>query len=62
MPADRIERHDYLRDKLIAITVRGECMEPTFYEGDLVVNAAETQPVAGVERGRADNRRSEGNV
>jgi SOS-response transcriptional repressor LexA len=48
VPTDWIERHGYYRDKLIAITVRGESMEPTFYEGDLVViNTADTQPVAG---------------
>jgi len=48
VPTDWIERHGYYRDKLIAITVRGESMEPTFYEGDLVViNTADTTPVAG---------------
>lgn len=48
VPTDWIERNGYSREKLIAITVRGESMEPTFYEGDLVViNTADTQPVAG---------------
>lgn len=48
VPTDWINRNNYGRDKLIAITVRGESMEPTFYEGDLVViNTADTQPVAG---------------
>jgi phage repressor protein C with HTH and peptisase S24 domain len=48
VPTDWIERRGYRRDDLIAITVRGESMEPTFYEGDLVViNTADTQPVAG---------------
>lgn len=48
VPTDWIERNGYSRDKLIAITVRGESMEPTFYEGDLVViNTADTQPAAG---------------
>lgn len=48
VPTIWMERHGYSRDKLIAITVRGESMEPTFYEGDLVViNTADTQPVAG---------------
>lgn len=48
VPTDWINRNNYSRDKLIAITVRGESMEPTFYEGDLVViNTADTQPVAG---------------
>lgn len=48
VPTAWIERNGYNRDKLIAIRVRGESMEPTFYEGDLVViNTADTQPVAG---------------
>jgi phage repressor protein C with HTH and peptisase S24 domain len=48
VPTDWIERNGYSRAKLIAITVRGESMEPTFYEGDLVViNTADIQPVAG---------------
>ena len=48
VPTDWIERNGYHRNRLIAITVRGESMEPTFYEGDLVViNTADTQPVAG---------------
>jgi len=48
VPTDWIHRHGYHRDKLIAITVRGESMEPTFYEGDLVIiNTADTKPVAG---------------
>lgn len=48
VPTDWIKRNGYSRDKLIAITVRGESMEPTFYEGDLVViNTADVQPVAG---------------
>lgn len=48
VPTDWIERNGYSRDKLIAIDVRGESMEPTFYEGDLVViNTADTLPVAG---------------
>lgn len=37
VPTDWIERNGYDRTKLIAIVVRGESMEPTFYEGDLVV-------------------------
>lgn len=45
---DWIERHGYHRDKLIAMTVRGESMESTFHEGDLViVNTADTQPIGG---------------
>lgn len=37
VPTDWLERNGFDRTKLIAITVRGESMEPTFYEGDLVV-------------------------
>lgn len=48
VPTDWIERRGYHRDNLIAIRVRGESMEPTFYEDDLVViNTADTAPVAG---------------
>jgi len=48
VPTDWMERRGYHRDKLIAITVRGESMEPTFYEGDLVViNTADKQLVDG---------------
>lgn len=48
VPTDWLERRGYRRDELIAITVRGESMEPTFYEDDLVViNTADKQPVDG---------------
>lgn len=48
VPTDWMERRGYSRDKLIAIRVRGESMEPTFYEDDLVViNTADTRPVDG---------------
>lgn len=48
VPTAWIERHGYMREKLIAITVRGESMEPTFYEGDLVIiNTADRTPVSG---------------
>lgn len=46
VPTDWMERHGYSRDKLIAIRVRGESMEPTLYEDDLVViNTADKQLV-----------------
>lgn len=49
VPTDWMMRNNYSRDKLIAITVRGESMEPTFYEGDLViVNTADQSPVDGM--------------
>lgn len=48
VPTDWMDRRGYRRDDLVAITVRGESMEPTFYEGDLVViNTADKQPVDG---------------
>lgn len=48
VPTDWMERRGYRRDDLIAITVRGESMEPTFYEDDLVViNVADKQPMDG---------------
>jgi hypothetical protein len=48
VPTDWIERRGYHRDNLIAIRVRGESMEPTFYEDDLVViNTADKSPVDG---------------
>lgn len=48
VPTDWMERRGYHRDHLIAITVRGESMEPTFYEDDLVIiNTADRQPADG---------------
>lgn len=48
VPTDWIERNGYDRSKLIAIVVRGESMETTFYEGDLVtVNTADQKLVDG---------------
>lgn len=48
VPTDWIERNGYDRSKLIAIVVRGESMESTFYEGDLVtVNTADQKLVDG---------------
>lgn len=49
VPTEWLERKGYSREKLIAITVRGESMEPTFYEGDLViVNTADQALVDNV--------------
>lgn len=48
VPTDFIERNGYDRSKLIAIIVRGESMETTLYEGDLVVvNTADQKLVDG---------------
>lgn len=47
--ADWIRRNGYDRDKLLAIRIRGESMETTFHEGDLVIiNTADKVPVDGV--------------
>jgi len=48
VPADWIMRHGFGRDNLIAIRVKGESMEPTLYEDDLVViNTADKKMVDG---------------
>lgn len=48
IPTHWIVQRGYSPASLIAIHVRGESMEPTFYAGDLVVlNTADTQPVDG---------------
>lgn len=48
VPTAWIERSGFNKEKLIAIHVRGESMEPTFYDGDLVVlNTADTTPTDG---------------
>lgn len=48
VPADWMERNGFKRDKLYAIRVKGESMEPTLYEDDLVIlNTAETEPTDG---------------
>lgn len=48
VPTNWMERNGYSRNKLIAITVKGESMEPTLYEGDLVViNTADVNLVDG---------------
>jgi phage repressor protein C with HTH and peptisase S24 domain len=49
VPADWIMRNGYHKDNLISIRVRGESMEPTLYEDDLVViNTADKKMVDGV--------------
>lgn len=48
VPADWMARHGYHRDNLISIHVKGESMEPTLYEDDLVViNTADRKMVDG---------------
>lgn len=49
VPADWIMRNGFHRDNLISIRVKGESMEPTLYEDDLVViNIADKKMVDGV--------------
>lgn len=48
VPTEWIQKRGYRRDKLVAVRIRGESMEPSLYEGDLViVNLADTNLVAG---------------
>ena len=48
VPANWMERNGLTKDNLIAIRVRGESMEPSLYEDDLVViNIADKKPVDG---------------
>lgn len=48
VPADWMQRNGYNRDHLLAIRVRGESMEPTLYEDDLVViNTGDKKPSDG---------------
>lgn len=48
VPASWIERNRYIPDRLVAIRVRGESMEPSLYEDDVViVNTGDTKPVDG---------------
>lgn len=48
IPTSWVVQRGYAPSSLVAIEVRGESMEPTFYAGDLVVlNTADTQPVDG---------------
>lgn len=49
VPADWMMRNGYYKDNLVSIVVKGESMEPTLYEGDLVViNTADKKMVDGV--------------
>lgn len=43
-----MRKNGYIREKLIAMRVKGESMEPTLYDGDvIVVNTMETTPIDG---------------
>lgn len=46
--ADWFKTHGYRPDRLLALRVAGQSMEPSLYDGDLiVVNTAQTQPQDG---------------
>lgn len=48
VPTAWVQRRGYDPERLIAIRVKGESMEPTLYEDDLViVNTADTRPIDG---------------
>jgi len=48
IPTEWMQRRGFNRDQLLAIRVRGESMEPTLYEDDLVViNTADKKPIDG---------------
>ncbi|MET3132601.1 SOS-response transcriptional repressor LexA [Oxalobacteraceae bacterium GrIS 1.11] len=49
VPRSWVERNGFYPEKLVAIKVKGESMEPALYEGDLVIiNTADTRPADGV--------------
>lgn len=49
LPPRWVEKHGYNPEKLYAIDVKGESMEPSLYDGDLVViNTADVTPVNGL--------------
>jgi phage repressor protein C with HTH and peptisase S24 domain len=49
IPKHWADRNGYVPERLIAIKVRGESMEPSLYEGDLViVNTADAHPQDGI--------------
>lgn len=48
VPAEWLRRRQLKPDRLIAIRVRGQSMEPTFYQGDtVIINQDDAQPVDG---------------
>lgn len=48
VPAEWLRRRQLKPERLIAIRVRGQSMEPTFYEGDtVVINQDDAKPVDG---------------
>lgn len=48
VPTRWMEKHNFSAERLIAIDVKGESMEPSLYDGDLVIiNTADALPVNG---------------
>lgn len=48
VPRRWVEKNDYIPERLLAIEVKGESMEPALYAGDtVIVNTADTRPVDG---------------
>jgi phage repressor protein C with HTH and peptisase S24 domain len=48
MPREKLDKKGWRADRLFALTVTGDSMEPALYAGDLVViNADDTQPADG---------------
>lgn len=48
VPRRWVQQHNYVPERLYAIEVHGESMEPSLYDGDtIVVNTADTKPVDG---------------
>ena len=49
VPRGWVDRHGYHPEKLVAIKVKGESMEPALYEDDVVIiNTADIRPIDGV--------------
>lgn len=48
VPRRWVEKNEYVPERLLAIEVKGESMEPALYAGDtVIVNTADTRPVDG---------------
>lgn len=48
VPRRWVEKNDYIPERLLAIEVKGESMEPALYAGDtVIINTADTRPIDG---------------
>jgi phage repressor protein C with HTH and peptisase S24 domain len=48
VPRRWVEKNEYIPDRLLAVEVKGESMEPALYAGDtVIVNTADTKPQDG---------------